>query len=87
MTEKFTDLEKKVFSNFLDQLQDHMSNSSCNDYQLPNDEEGKNLFLKAATLAIGEKEANLSYKLNSKNLICMDSWLLGYLRQKLETIL
>ncbi len=87
--EKFTTLEKKLFSKFLDELEDCHSNAGCNDYDLPNTPEGREIHQVSVRQAMSKKDAEeyLDIESKGKKICTMDSFVFSYLRKKLERIL
>jgi len=93
-----TNTEITVLKDFLDQLADHFSNAGCNDYDLPNTPENKQLLLDATiydyTVNGFANDADEMNEMNDdikrinnakgKKLYITDSLLLSYLKYKLS---
>lgn len=86
---KFNELEKKLLLEFLDELDDHYGNMSCNDFSLPNTPEGRELHEASIRYGMSKEEADewLAEKPKGKKISTFDSTVLGYLRHKLEIML
>jgi hypothetical protein len=82
---KLNETEKRIFSDFLDQLSDYMSNAGCNDYDLPNSEEGKMLWLENENRVKKDNYEPLLDKIpeNQKDFCTFDWILLSTLRKKI----
>lgn len=67
--------ELKLLNEFLEDLSDRMGNAGCNDFDMPNTPEGKQL----------EIDINSHYK-DNPNASCFDFCVLDYLKFRLNQI-
>lgn len=82
-------VEKKIFSQLLDKLDDHLSKAGCNDFDLPNTPENRRFF-NAIERYCHKEEGNVDADLrkytvkDGDTIVNMDFAVLSYLRNKLD---
>jgi len=88
---KFTKLERDSLWSFLKDLSDHQSNAGCNDFKVPNTEEGRALiravYTNYYTPEAAEEEIANTLDTNRDHFYTMDSWVLDHLWNKLTILL
>ena len=87
--ESFTNLEKKLLLDFLNELDVRFGNDGCNDFKLPNTEEGRKLFKDSTRHCFAKEDADSIIEdcPESGPIYTMNVNVLDYLVKKLERIL
>ena len=85
--ENFSDLEKSVLFNFLNELMTRFSCDGCNDFELPNTDEGIKLYQNSIKASFSNEEAEHYIKnmhVYKDKIICNNFDVLNYLIFKLR---
>lgn len=85
--QNFNDLEKSVLINFLNELINRFSSDGCNDFELPNTEDGIKLYQNSIKMSFSSEEAEYYIKnmhVYNNKIICNNFDVLNYLRFKLQ---